>query len=40
MTINTEFDRASFDAALAPVYERFGDRFDPAMIEAIRAAAN
>jgi TRAP-type transport system periplasmic protein len=40
MTINTEYDRASFDAALAPVYERFGARFDSEMIEAIRAAAN
>ncbi|MFN3937711.1 MAG: TRAP transporter substrate-binding protein DctP [Gemmobacter sp.] len=40
MVINTDYDRASFDAALAPVYERFGARFDPAMIEAIRAAGN
>lgn len=36
MTIATEFDRESFDRVLAPVYERFADRIDPALVERIR----
>ncbi|MEW9834496.1 TRAP transporter substrate-binding protein DctP [Mesorhizobium marinum] len=40
MTIATEYDRASFDRALAPVYERFADRIDPALVEKIRQQGN
>lgn len=36
MTIATEYDRESFDRALAPVYERFSGRIDPALVERIR----
>lgn len=38
MVVSDEYDRASFDRALAPVYKRFSPRMDQAVIDAIRKA--